>query len=158
MRVHKYTLVHEFALIWMGHRLDALSGLARVDNTHVYHLVARDLANPKRPSLCPFSLRFSELSPCAIMEILDMNEPQRERLLKAYDVAKAAPDRLRIDPANDDELHKINDSNVVSRLRRSIGGIDDALWDRLPNLAPGQAIVSFTSLARPLLVAIDPML
>jgi len=53
-------------------------------------------------------------------------------------------------------LHKINDSNVVSRLRRSIGGIDAALWDRLPNLAPGQAIVSFTSLARPLLVAIDP--
>lgn len=53
-------------------------------------------------------------------------------------------------------LHKINDSNIVSRLRRSIGGIDAALWDRLPNLAPGQAIVSFTSLARPLLVAIDP--
>ncbi|MBI1884772.1 MAG: ATP-binding protein [Chloroflexi bacterium] len=53
-------------------------------------------------------------------------------------------------------LHKINDSNVVSRLRRSIGGIDAALWDRLPNLAPGQAIISFTSLARPLLVAIDP--
>ncbi|GAB4330267.1 MAG: hypothetical protein Kow0010_15140 [Dehalococcoidia bacterium] len=52
--------------------------------------------------------------------------------------------------------HKVNDSNVASRLRRSIGGIDAALWDRLPNLAPGQAIVSFTSLARPLLVAIDP--
>jgi DNA helicase HerA-like ATPase len=53
-------------------------------------------------------------------------------------------------------LHKINDSNVVNRLRRSIGGIDAALWERLPNLAPGQAIVSFTSLARPLMVAIDP--
>jgi hypothetical protein len=53
-------------------------------------------------------------------------------------------------------LHKTNDSNVVARLRRSIGGIDDSLWGRLPNLAPGQAVVSFTSLARPLLVAIDP--
>jgi uncharacterized protein len=53
-------------------------------------------------------------------------------------------------------LHKISDSNVVSRLRRSIGGIDDGLWGRLPALAPGQAVVSFTSLARPLLVAIDP--
>lgn len=53
-------------------------------------------------------------------------------------------------------LHKISDSNVVSRLRRSIGGIDDGLWNRLPGLAPGQAIVSFTNLARPLLVAIDP--
>ncbi len=53
-------------------------------------------------------------------------------------------------------LHKISDSNVVNRLRRSIGGIDDGLWSRLPALAPGQAVVSFTSLARPLLVAIDP--
>ena len=53
-------------------------------------------------------------------------------------------------------LHKINDSGVVSRLRRAIGGIDDGLWTRLPNLAPGQAIVSCTSLARPLLVSVDP--
>lgn len=53
-------------------------------------------------------------------------------------------------------LHKINDSGVVNRLRRSISGIDDGLWDRLPGLAPGQAIVSFTSLGRPLQVTIDP--
>jgi len=53
-------------------------------------------------------------------------------------------------------LHKIADSNVISRLKRSIGGVDDALWNRLPNLAPGQAIVSAASLTRPLLVVIDP--
>lgn len=53
-------------------------------------------------------------------------------------------------------LHKIGDSNVVNRLRRSIGGIDDSLWSRLPALAPGQAVVSFTSLNRPLLVTMDP--
>ncbi len=53
-------------------------------------------------------------------------------------------------------LHKVSDSNVVSRLRRSIGGIDDGLWNRMPSLAPGQAVVAFTSLARPLLVAVDP--
>jgi uncharacterized protein len=53
-------------------------------------------------------------------------------------------------------LHKIGDSNVVTRLKRSIGGIDDGLWTRLTNLAPGQAVVSVTSMARPLLVAIDP--
>lgn len=53
-------------------------------------------------------------------------------------------------------LHKITDVNVVSRLKRSIGGIDEGLWNRLPNLAPGQAIVSMTSMARPLLVAINP--
>jgi uncharacterized protein len=53
-------------------------------------------------------------------------------------------------------LHKIGDSNVIARLRRSIGGIEDGLWNRLPNLAPGQAIVSMASMTRPLLVAIDP--
>lgn len=53
-------------------------------------------------------------------------------------------------------LHKIGDSNVISVLRRSIGGIDDSLWDRLHNLSPGQAIVSVGSLTRPLLVSIDP--
>ena len=53
-------------------------------------------------------------------------------------------------------LHKISDSNVVNRLRRSIGGIDDSLWDRMSSLAPGQAVVSFTSLSRPLLVTVDP--
>lgn len=53
-------------------------------------------------------------------------------------------------------LHKVSDAHVVTRLRRSIGGIDDSLWNRLPALAPGQAIVSFTSMARPLQTAIDP--
>ena len=53
-------------------------------------------------------------------------------------------------------LHKITDANVISRLKRSIGGIDEGMWDRLPNLAPGQAIVSMTSMSRPLLVAINP--
>jgi hypothetical protein len=53
-------------------------------------------------------------------------------------------------------LHKIADANVIGRLKRSIGGVDEGLWDRLPNLAPGQAIVKAESMARPLLVAIDP--
>jgi uncharacterized protein len=52
-------------------------------------------------------------------------------------------------------LHKINDAVTISRLRSSIAGIDDALWQRLPGLAPGQAIVTFTSMTRPLLVAVD---
>jgi DNA helicase HerA-like ATPase len=53
-------------------------------------------------------------------------------------------------------LHKISDDGVVNRLRRTIGGIDESLWSRLPGLAPGQAIISATSLARPLLVAVHP--
>jgi DNA helicase HerA-like ATPase len=52
-------------------------------------------------------------------------------------------------------LHKINDAVTISRLKSTIAGIDDALWQRLPGLAPGQAIVTFTSMTRPLLVAVD---
>jgi DNA helicase HerA-like ATPase len=45
---------------------------------------------------------------------------------------------------------------VVERLRKTIGGIDRSLWARLPTLAPGQAVVAFGGMARPLLTAIDP--
>jgi DNA helicase HerA-like ATPase len=53
-------------------------------------------------------------------------------------------------------LHKLTDPQVVSSLRHTISGIDDSLWGRLPGLAPGQAIVSFGHLTRPVLTAIDP--
>ncbi|HEV8597069.1 MAG TPA: ATP-binding protein, partial [Candidatus Dormibacteraeota bacterium] len=53
-------------------------------------------------------------------------------------------------------LHKINDEGVIRTLRHVIPGIDESLWRRLPALAPGQAVVSLTHMARPLLVAIDP--
>jgi DNA helicase HerA-like ATPase len=53
-------------------------------------------------------------------------------------------------------LHKITDAQVLNTLRHTVSGIDDGLWSRLPGLAPGQAIVSFPHMARPLLVAIDP--
>jgi DNA helicase HerA-like ATPase len=53
-------------------------------------------------------------------------------------------------------LHKINDVVTINRLKGSVAGIDEGLWIRLPGLAPGQAIVSFASMARPLLVAVDP--
>ncbi len=53
-------------------------------------------------------------------------------------------------------LHKIADPQVVAALRKTVSGIDDSLWNRLPGLAPGQAIVAFPHLTRPLLVAMDP--
>jgi DNA helicase HerA-like ATPase len=53
-------------------------------------------------------------------------------------------------------LHKITDAQVVRDLQRTVSGIDESLWHRLTGLAPGQAIVSFPHLARPLLVAVDP--
>jgi DNA helicase HerA-like ATPase len=53
-------------------------------------------------------------------------------------------------------LHKITDPQVVATLRKTVSGIDEGLWERLPGLAPGQAIVSFPHMTRPLLASIDP--
>ena len=53
-------------------------------------------------------------------------------------------------------IHKIGDSNVIGRLKRSIGGVDDSLWNRVTSLPPGQAVVSSPSFRRPVLVTINP--
>jgi DNA helicase HerA-like ATPase len=53
-------------------------------------------------------------------------------------------------------LHKLTDPSVVALLRRTVPGIDEGLWDRLPGLAQGQAIMSFPHFTRPLLVSVDP--
>lgn len=53
-------------------------------------------------------------------------------------------------------IHKITDATVISRMQRTVGSIDQSLWNRVPRLAPGQAMASFASFARPLMVAIDP--
>jgi DNA helicase HerA-like ATPase len=53
-------------------------------------------------------------------------------------------------------LHKLQDPQVVTLLKRTVGGVDEGLWDRLPNLAAGQAVVSFPHFSRPLLVSVDP--
>lgn len=40
-------------------------------------------------------------------------------------------------------------------MRKTVSGIVESLWSRLPGLAPGQAIASFPHMARPLLVSVD---
>ena len=65
------------------------------------------------------------------------------------------PDEL-LGLLNNYVLHRMNDVNTINRLRRSIGGIDVGLWERVTSLAPGQAVVSFTHLARAMLVTVDP--
>ena len=47
-------------------------------------------------------------------------------------------------------------AGVAATLQRSLGGIDESLWKRLPGLAPGQAVVACTHMHRPVLTAIDP--
>ncbi|HEX9990862.1 MAG TPA: ATP-binding protein [Chloroflexia bacterium] len=53
-------------------------------------------------------------------------------------------------------IHKITDAAVTARLQKTVPGIDESQWRRLAALAPGQAIVSFTHMARPLMVSVDP--
>ncbi|MCS6897944.1 MAG: ATP-binding protein [Nitrospira sp.] len=53
-------------------------------------------------------------------------------------------------------VHQVKDSTVIERLRRSLSGIDKVQWNLISGLAPGQALVSLTSMVRPLLVSIDP--
>jgi DNA helicase HerA-like ATPase len=53
-------------------------------------------------------------------------------------------------------LHKITDPAVVGMLRKTVSGVDEGLWARLPGLAPGQAVVSFPHMTRPLLAAMGP--
>ncbi len=78
-----------------------------VEDTHVYHLVGRETRNPRHPNRHQFSLLFSELSPYAVMEILDLSDAQQERFLKAYDVAKLALERLGVFPANAQEKQEL---------------------------------------------------
>ncbi|WP_375758171.1 ATP-binding protein [Corallococcus exercitus] len=53
-------------------------------------------------------------------------------------------------------IHKITDGAVISRMQKSVGSIDESLWNRVSRLAPGQALVSFSNFTRPLMVAVDP--
>lgn len=74
-----------------------------VKETAIYHLVGRETANPKHPKVSPFSLRFGELSPYAVQEILELTDAQGERFFKGYDVTKLALERMGIWPRNDEE-------------------------------------------------------
>jgi hypothetical protein len=71
-----------------------------IDNTHVYHLIGRETRNPNHPNKHQFSLVFSELSPYAVMEILELNDAQQERFLKAYDITKLVLERLKVFPSD----------------------------------------------------------
>jgi DNA helicase HerA-like ATPase len=82
---------------------------AGVPNTHVYHLVGRESANPAHPARREFSLRFSELSPHAFAEILELTDAQQERFLKAYDATKRALAVLNVFPANAQESRELLD-------------------------------------------------
>lgn len=60
----------------------------RVENTKVFHLVGRETSNPDHPNLVPFSLRFDQLPPDSVMEILGLSSAQQDCYLKAYEIAR----------------------------------------------------------------------
>ena len=80
---------------------------AGIPNTQLYHLVGRETRNPDHPNVKEFSLQFSDLSPHAVIEILDLSEAQLERFLKAYDITKTAMERLKIFPVDQNERQQL---------------------------------------------------
>ncbi len=94
----EYTHVHEPTTDPTMVRLLAHDGRepAGIPGTHLYRLVGRDTTNEAHPNSHEFSLRFSDLSPYTVAEILDLNEVQQERYLQAYDIAKSLVSEGRI--------------------------------------------------------------
>jgi DNA helicase HerA-like ATPase len=86
-----------------------------VPNTHVYHLVGRATANSKHPSVSAFTLQFSQLSPYAVQEILELTDAQGERFFKAYDVAKLALDKFGIWPSTDEQRRQLMELDEQER-------------------------------------------
>jgi DNA helicase HerA-like ATPase len=80
---------------------------AGVGDTHVFHPVGRETANPGHPAVSPFSLEFSQLSPYAVQEILELTEAQETRFFEAYDATKRILERLRIWPANESQRQQL---------------------------------------------------
>ncbi len=77
--------------------------------THLYHLVGRETANPGHPSRTPFSPRFWALSPYAVKEILDLNDPQEERFFSAYTVTRRAMEQFKIFPRDGEHAQRDKD-------------------------------------------------
>jgi DNA helicase HerA-like ATPase len=53
-------------------------------------------------------------------------------------------------------LLRLGDEPTIHRLKHSVGGVPSALWDRLPNLPTGQAIVSAYGIEPAMVVALEP--
>ena len=87
----EYTHVHEPTTDNTMIRLLALDNQAPagIQGTHLFHLVGRDTTNDGHPRTTAFSLRFSDLSPHTVTEILDLTEAQQERYFQAWELARS---------------------------------------------------------------------
>ncbi|MEM6560278.1 MAG: helicase HerA-like domain-containing protein, partial [Planctomycetota bacterium] len=59
-----------------------------VDGLTVLHPVGRETSREGGGGAHPFCLRFGDLSPYAVMELLELSEAQQHRFMKAFDVLK----------------------------------------------------------------------
>ncbi|GAC1463408.1 MAG: hypothetical protein PVS3B3_09000 [Ktedonobacteraceae bacterium] len=76
---------------------------AGVEKTSLYHLVGRETTNPQHPRKHNFCLPFEKLSPYLVTELLELNEPQEQRYLKAYDITKRVLQDLKISPQHNED-------------------------------------------------------
>jgi uncharacterized protein len=73
-------------------------------NLRILHLIGRETSREAQGAIVkPFCLRFADLSPYAVMEILDLSPAQQERFLKAYDMLKLVLRDLDIFPKPGEE-------------------------------------------------------
>lgn len=82
---------------------------AGVENTCLYHLVGRETTNPGHQHCSSFCLTFERLSPYLVSEVLELNEPQEQRYLKAYDITKRIMQDLKISPLPNDDMTRFFD-------------------------------------------------
>lgn len=87
---------------------------AGLKRTHVYHVVNRECSNPSHPNITAFSLRLSNISLWALKEILELTDPQEERLFVAYELAKKALAASKVFPATTADDLKISDFDEFS--------------------------------------------
>jgi DNA helicase HerA-like ATPase len=141
-----------------------LRGLMEAQNKHYDTTIGADLSRPRRTMIFIeeahefLSRERMRQMPILREQIARIARRGRKRWLGLVFVTQLPqhlPDEV-LGLINNYILHKIGDANVISALKRSLGVVDDSLWLRLPNLAPGQALVAMSSFARPLLVNIDP--
>jgi uncharacterized protein len=73
-------------------------------NLRILHLIGKETSREARGAIVkPFCLQFADLSPYAVMEILDLSPAQQERFLKAYDTLKLVMRDLEIFPKPGEE-------------------------------------------------------
>ena len=80
---------------------------AGTKNVVVYHLVGRETSREvDDTNVREFSLKFDEISPYTVVDLLEYNDAQRDRFFTAYDTTEKILRDLKVFPANDHEKNE----------------------------------------------------